>query len=225
MVKHYEFWLTYNSNKEKLQFPVNPTTITESDPTSNESAKVTGLGEITIINDKSLRVVEFSSFFPEDYGPYCSYRNIPNPWSAVEKIRKWKNSGNPVHLVITGASINFDATIEDFNITDGEQDVGDVSFTIQLKEYRHIAIRTITIKTIAKKKKPRPSSKQKSSSYTVKSGDCLYNIAKKPQIYGNSSKWTTIWNANKTMLIKRDKRNKSSPGHWIFPGQKLKIPR
>jgi len=41
---------------------------------------------------------------------------------------------------------------------------------------------------------------------------------------GNGAEWKKIWNANKTMLIKRDKRNIKQPGHWIYPGQILRIP-
>lgn len=58
--------------------------------------------------------------------------------------------------------------------------------------------------------------------YTVKRGDTLWAIAKVK--YGNPQKWTTIWEANKTMLIKRDKRNAKDHGHWIYPGMKLIIP-
>ncbi|MCY9218931.1 LysM peptidoglycan-binding domain-containing protein, partial [Bacillus haynesii] len=45
------------------------------------------------------------------------------------------------------------------------------------------------------------------------------------RFYGNSLQWRKIWNANKTAMIKRSKRNIRQPGHWIFPGQKLKIPQ
>lgn len=64
--------------------------------------------------------------------------------------------------------------------------------------------------------------KVKSGSYVVKKGDTLWDISKK--FYGDSNKWRIIWEANKDMLTKRDKRNATDSGHWIYPGQKLVIP-
>lgn len=58
--------------------------------------------------------------------------------------------------------------------------------------------------------------------HTVAPGDTLSKIA---QIYyGDWSKWTVIWEANREMLIARDARNETNPGHWIYPGQVLVIP-
>lgn len=64
-----------------------------------------------------------------------------------------------------------------------------------------------------------------SQSYTVKSGDCLWNIAKKH--YGSGSSYTTIYNANKSAIeadAKKHGKASSSNGHWIWPGLKLTIP-
>ena len=66
----------------------------------------------------------------------------------------------------------------------------------------------------------------RSKEYTVKKGDCLWNIAKAE--YGDGSKYTVIYNANKKVI--EDTANKyrngkgSSNGHWIYPGTKLTIP-
>ena len=67
--------------------------------------------------------------------------------------------------------------------------------------------------------------KTSSSTYTVKSGDTLWGIAKK--FYGNGAKWTTIYNANKSVIenaAKKHGKSSSSNGHWIYPGTKLTIP-
>lgn len=62
----------------------------------------------------------------------------------------------------------------------------------------------------------------KDSYYVVKGGDTLWAIAGAK--YGQNTAWRKIWEANKDMLIKRDKRNANDHGHWIFPGQSLRIP-
>lgn len=53
-----------------------------------------------------------------------------------------------------------------------------------------------------------------STMYTVKSGDSLSKIAK--EVYGNSSDYMKIFEANKPMLSDPDK---------IYPGQVLRIPK
>ena len=58
-----------------------------------------------------------------------------------------------------------------------------------------------------------PKKENKAKTYTVKSGDCLWNIAKK--YYGNGAKYTQIFNANK---------DKISNPNLIYPGQVLTIP-
>lgn len=56
-------------------------------------------------------------------------------------------------------------------------------------------------------------------SYTVgtwaKDRDCLWNIAKKPDIYGDAFKWPKIWQKNRDQIKNPD---------LIYPGQVLKIP-
>ena len=56
--------------------------------------------------------------------------------------------------------------------------------------------------------------KSKPKTYTVKSGDCLYNIAKK--YYGDGSKYTKIYEANKKII--------GSNSNLIKAGQVLTIP-
>ena len=50
--------------------------------------------------------------------------------------------------------------------------------------------------------------------YTVKAGDCLWNIAK--QLYGKGSDYTKIYNANKGTI--------GSNPNLIYPGQVFTIP-
>ena len=52
-----------------------------------------------------------------------------------------------------------------------------------------------------------------SRTYTVRTGDCLWNIAKR--YYGNGSKWQKIYNAN---------RGKIKNPNLIYTGQRLVIP-
>lgn len=109
----------------------------------------------------------------------------------------------------------------------GNYYVKDITRQISSNGYSHAAtlIKTdvgASLKTSTKSKdKKKPAKKVKSSNskdnakrtYTVKKGDCLWNIAKK--FYGNGSAYTKIYDTN---------TNKIADPHWIYPGQVFVIP-
>lgn len=55
--------------------------------------------------------------------------------------------------------------------------------------------------------------------HTVKKNETLWTIAPKYDVTVDA-----LWEANKSMLIARDKRNAKDHGRWIYPNQKLLIP-
>ena len=110
------FQVSFENLKQKLRFPVNPSEFTISDGGLETSViNVIKGGERIIVGDKKLERIAFSSFFPKYYDPtYCEYRKIPKPWPSVKKLEKWRNSGKPVKLLITGTNINMYAVITKF---------------------------------------------------------------------------------------------------------------
>lgn len=77
---------------------------------------------------------------------------------------------------------------------------------------------TSTTKKKVEEKKPVPSTPKATTTtpqrtYTVKRGDCLWNIAK--QFYGNGAMYTKIYDAN---------TNKIANPNLIYPGQVFVIP-
>ncbi|WP_404407742.1 LysM peptidoglycan-binding domain-containing protein [Jeotgalibacillus malaysiensis] len=221
----YEVWLSWQNQKEKLRLPVLPSRIQINNTAKNTSIDLADFGEFTKIQAASADVINFASFFPASGGSIVEYDNPPSPWECVETINRWKKSGRPIRLIVTGTPINYAVSIESFNIVEGDKDIGDIDFDISLKEYIFVTPKRIEIKQNKPKAvNNRPSDVQKSKTYTVKSGDTLWAIAGRAETYSKHSDWTKIWNANKSMLVKRDSRNLKKPGHYIFPGQKLVIP-
>lgn len=214
----YEFWIS--QGKEKLRFPVLPEAIDIANSVQNDSVKIMGLGELTFIEEPGAKEISFSSFFPKKYTPIAEYQNLPSPENAIAKIEKWMKAKKPVQFLITGTKFNMTCSIESLKYSEGDNEIGDRDFDIVLKEYKTASPRKIKQKKKTKAKRP---SKAAPKTYTVKKGDTLWDIA--GRFYGNSTQWRKIWNANKTAMIKRSKRNIRQPGHWIFPGQKLKIPQ
>ena len=136
--------------------------------------------------------------------------------------------------------------LEDFEIEEDADEGDDVLITFKLKQYKEYGIKTIkivqatqhnvptattttttttTATTTSTSTRSTDNRTQTAKTYTIKSGDCLWNIAK--TYYGDGSKYTVIYNANKTVIenaAKQRGRASSSNGNWIYPGTVLTIP-
>ena len=178
-------------DKDIFRFPVLPSAINVQDYAITNDSNITGLGDVTVFGGKGLRTIEISSFFPNPKRKYrfVNYTDYPKQYDCVTKIKKWMDKGEVLRFIVTGTEINFQVRITDFEYS--EQDgTRDVYFTINLKEYRKIKISSTTPKKKKTDNKTRTdtketSSKTKQKTYTVKSGDTLYDIAKK--YYGKGS--------------------------------------
>lgn len=211
-----EFWLK-KSNSDKIMLPVNPESFAFTEKHNNTSVNVNSIGEVNLLGKRDLKTGTISSHFPKRDRNYANNSGRQAPYTYINKLLSWKSSGKPVRLIITGTKINFQVTIETLKY--GEQDgTGDVYYDLTMKEYRAVEIKKTKLKkkkkTTKKKSKPkRPAAKKKTKTYTVKSGDCLWNIAKR--FYGNGAQYTKIYNAN---------RGKIKNPNLIYPGQVLTIP-
>lgn len=213
-----EFWLK-KSNSDKFMLPVNPESFAFTEKHNNTSVNVNSIGEVNLLGKRDLKTGTISSHFPKRDRNYANNSGRQAPYTYINKLLSWKSSGKPIQLIITGTKINFQVTIETLKY--GEQDgTGDVYYDLTLKEYRAVEIKKTKLKetkkkkTTKKKSKPkRPAAKKKTKTYTVKSGDCLWNIAKR--FYGNGAQYTKIYNAN---------RGKIKNPNLIYPGQVLTIP-
>lgn len=96
--------------------------------------------------------------------------------------------------------------IESFEYEERSGELGDLYYTIKLYEWKDTSPKKIVLpekkNTPAKTQEPARAGKpeKKSKTYTVKKGDCLWNIAKK--FYGKGSDYTKIYNANKGTIGK-----------------------
>lgn len=220
MSTKYEMWITHNAEKQKIQLPVLPETFSVKNGSKNDSINITGLGEITIMQGRPALQFSFSSFFPATKFPGLQVKKITKPLTIIKKINNWKAGDKPVHFIATACGVDIYATIEQFDYEEAGGDPGTYQYSITLKEYREITIRQVKIdipkKTAKVEKKEttkRVDNTVQPKTYTVKSGDCLWNIAKK--YYGNGAQYTKIYNAN---------RDKIKNANLIYPGQVLTIP-
>lgn len=217
MNTNYQMWITGNAEQEKLQVPVLPEKFNVSIGSKNASVDVTGLGEITIKQSRPAYQFSFSSFFPATTFPAINNVPLANPQKCVQRIEGWIDSKKPVHIIITGAGIDEYCTIEKFNRYEEGGDVGTIHYDLTLKEYREVTIRQVAVSdgtATVEQTQTRVDNTTTPKTYTVKKGDCLWNIAK--SLYGSGADYTKIYEANKGTVGSNPNR--------IYPGQVLTIP-
>lgn len=218
MNTNYQMWLTYNAEAEKIRIPVLPETFSVAIGSNNSSVNIVGLGEIVIKQARPAFQFQFSSFFPNK--PFPGLTVAPSaPLTYVNTLKRWQEGDKPVHLILTNVGVSVFCTIENFNYHEQGGDVGTIRYDLTLKEYREVMVRQVTV-DVPKKKATVESTEQrvdntvKPKTYTVKKGDCLWNIAKKQ--YGDGSKYTQIVAANKSLFANR------SP-NLIYAGEVLML--
>ncbi len=226
MNTNYQMWITWNAEAEKLRIPVLPEKFNVSIGSSNMKVDIAGLGEITIKQSRPAYQFSFSSFFPAGRFPGLSVGTPPSPLSCVAKLKKWLESDKPVHLIITNVGVNVYCTIEKFTYYEEGGDVGTIHYTLTLKEYREVTVRTVTVtvepekeetEAVVEPQEERVDNTVPPQTYTVKSGDCLWLIAQK--FWGNGSRWEEIYYANTSVI------DPHKGGHqMIWPGDVLTIP-
>lgn len=209
-----EFWLMQGN--EKLRLPVPPTKYDIKKALNNSTVIVEGLGEVSFIGKPKLaEIPTIESFFPDHVYPFCQYSPVPSPKECTDIIEKWMLSGKPIRYIVTGA-INTECTIESFQY--GAHDgTGDVYFSLELKEYRVISTKTTaastntkSIMSVATAQVTRPVEKVTPKTYTVKSGDTLWGIAKKELGDGSQYSYLATKNGIKNPNL-------------IYPGQVLQL--
>jgi LysM repeat protein len=211
-----EIWLS-NGVSDKIQIPVNPETVESSYSRNFEDITLASGDEKTVIGGKNLKEYPISSFFPKTRPHFVNPNTFKDPFEYIKKIEKWMDQEKVLQFTVTTTNINKKVTIRSFDWKEVGGAVGDIEYSLELKEYEPISYSTIKVTSPANPPKPvkrPPTPKQKPKSYTVKSGDCLWNIAKK--YYGSGSKWRDIYNKNKSTIGKNP--------NLIYPGQRLVIP-
>lgn len=214
------YGMTLIAGGREIDIPVLPEKLKVTSPGNNDTATVLVLGDVLILRKKGLRTVAWDSFFPANDAPFVTGR-ITDPVEIVKAIQKARDSLDPVRFLITGTDldINVRMGVETFDYEERAGELGDFYYSIKLSEWKDYSPRRIVLppepaKPAQAKEPERTGEPPKQKTYTVKAGDCLWNIAKK--FYGKGSDYTKIYNANKGTI--------GSNPNLIYPGQVFTIP-
>lgn len=233
----YEFYL------DNAVYPVAPSSVDIKINNQNETITLANEGEVNLIKTPGLTDITFDFLLPGIVYPFAIYPGgrFQNPSVYISQLEKLKTEGKVFKLVILrklpsrslGYNFSMSVTLEDYTLKEDAEEGIDIIATINLKQYRDFGTKKVKFKkkkggktTTNKKKQRSTSGKKNGGTYTVKSGDCLWNISKKK--LGKASRWTEIYKLNKSVIEKEAKKHgkkSSSNGHWIYPGTKLKLPK
>lgn len=221
----YEFYLG------KMLCPVAPSKLQLKIKGQNKSLTLINEGQVNILKKPGLTEISFDLLLPNVKYPFATYKNeFVNAQYFLDELEKLQTSMKPFQFIVTRTfpngkmlfDTNMKVSLESYDIKEEAKQGFDVIVSVKLKQYREYGTKTCTIstesnKTTASVQNTRPTDNSPAPStnktYTVQKGDCLWNIAKK--FYGNGSKYTVIYNANK---------DKIKNPNLIYPGQVLTIP-
>lgn len=192
---NYGFFFDYNN--DTIRLPVNPEKFSIGIEQEGTKKNVVGLGAINIIGDVKLQTIEFEAEFPCQPLSYITTKNqFKGPYFYLEKFQKYMKDKNPIRFILTRdyseakdlKNISILVTIDSLDIDEEALEEGDLKINFSLLEYKSFTSKTVNIVIqkkihVVKESTPaRPASTPpvaQTRTYTVKKGDCLWNIAKK----------------------------------------------
>ena len=179
--------LWHNNGEERIYFTVNPACITVSRPNENRVERLALGGSVNLWGGRGLRLVVLETFLPADPSPFFDGQT---PDTVLSRLKSWQDSGDPVRLIISDTDINDAFLIEDVTevFREGDRDTG---LSVTLREYK---FRSAVSTASAGQTAARPDERPAVTTYTVKKGDTLWDIAFR--FYGDSTKWGIIAEKN-----------------------------
>lgn len=222
--------MAYKMYLDGVLMPITPSKVKVKINNQNETLTLISGEEINILKAAGLTDVSFDLLLPQVPYPFTNGGAQPADY-YLSLFERLKTAKEPFQWILNREKpngswlfyTNLTVGMEDYQITDDAEEGFDITVTVSLKQYRHYGTKTVTIqpastpatKPTATVEPPKRETSQapKQSTYTVKSGDCLWNIAKK--YLGDGSRYNEIYNLNK---------DKIKNPNLIYAGQVLTLP-
>lgn len=226
-------------NREKsISFPVPPESLPKAVGGKAETVEIVGAGERIIFGGSKLSTFNLESFFPKvadaSYTVEMGDKLIA-PEKAITQLEAWIELERPLYLYSKEGNLAQEVIITNLSFErERAGHVGDIWFTLDLKEYKAPSYRTVAIKEtnsgnsgnggskVPEKKATAPTKDALPVDYVVKFGDTLFTIAQKH--YGKND-YQRIYEANQRTILLENMKRFSTNTLAIYPGQVLTIPK
>ena len=227
--------MAYYMYLDGVLLPVTPSKIDMKIKGQNKTMTLINEAQINILKTPGLTDISFKAMLPAFKYPFAEYGGeFVEPKYYLKKLEELQTAKKPFQFIVTRNSpvgksffhTNMSVSLESYDISEDVKEGFDIYVNIKLKQYKSYGAKTVvvtqttttatTTTATATTYTPRPAENPPATgtSYTVKAGDCLWNIAK--QFYGNGAMYMTIYNANKGII--------GDDPNLIKPGQVLYIP-
>lgn len=223
--------MAYHVYLGKMLCPIAPSKLQLKIGNKNKTMTLINEGEVNILKQAGLTDVSFDLLLPNVEYPFATYKSgFKKANYFLDELEKLKIDKKPFQFIVTRRFPNgkmlFDTNmtvgLENYEIKEDANQGFDVVVSIKLRQYKNFGTKTCNVtfedtkpKVSVETTRPAETSPAPytNKTYTVKKGDCLWNIAK--TFYGNGAKYPSIFNVNK---------GKIKNPNLIYPGQVLTIP-
>jgi len=209
---------------KQILLPVTPSEIETKTGNRNKAVYILNYGEINLAKKPGLQEIRFTALLPGKRYPFVQTEGgFQEPEYFLNCFREYKAAAKPVQLILfrridDGTQLfcgNMDVLLEDYTITEKGGEQGDFWVELYWKEWKAAKSICYSVKkaedgNVLVEQGQKRQTKAPAATYTVKAGDCLWNIAKKE--LGDGAKYGEI-----------AKKNGISDPNKIYPGQVLKL--
>lgn len=218
-----DIYLTEIETGARLAFSMLPEMARRRGDALFQTYDMINVGEVRIPKGTSLLTFSWRGMLPGRSKRNASYVKSQY-WQSPTEIQNiwenWRTNGTKIRLMVTETPINHDVYLDSYMV-DATGGGGDYEYNISFIEAKPVEIYTVDemgLKPAAKTSdastatRP-PAAKAAAKTYTVKSGDTLWQIAQKN--LGKGGRYMEIFNLN---------TDKIKDPNLIYPGQVLTMP-
>lgn len=208
----------------QILLPVTPAEIEMKTGNRNKAVYILNFGEMNLAKKPGLQEIRFTALLPgRRYSFVQTEDGFHEPEYFLNCFKEYKAAAKPVQLILfrrlaDGTQLfcgNMDVLLEDYTVTEKGGEQGDFWVEMCWKEWKTAKSIRYSVKgqnggNVLVEQGQERQAKTPAATYTVKKGDCLWNIAKKQ--LGDGAKYKEI-----------AQKNGISDPNRIYPGQVLKL--